>query len=74
MKGPPVLNTCVHKDRRAFARLGIEVCGAVALLPADAPDLFDLLFEVSDAAVDLSAIRLELRLTRTARADAASEL
>ena len=53
-------------DRRGFA--------APALLPADAADIFQLLLDMANAAIDLAAIGFQLSFARAAGADAAAQL
>ncbi len=70
-------------EQRRFAGVGVadqrhrrdrHRLAPLPLLRANAAHVLDLLFDVPDAPVDLPAIGLELRFTRTARADAAAQL
>ena len=46
----------------------------MALLGADSANVFDLLFDVANAAINFAAIGFELGFTRTSCADSATEL
>src|SRR5581483_1905282 len=69
--------------QRGLSRVGIPDecdCGyrnrlaALALLGPNAPNVFDLLFDVANAPVDFSAIGFQLSFARTSGTDAAAEL
>src|SRR5271166_572358 len=64
--GVGVAHQCDDRNRHGFT--------ALALLPADAAHVLQLLLHVTDAAVNLAAIGFELSLARAARADTATEL
>ncbi len=70
-------------EQRGFPRVGVtderdrgdwDRFAPLPLLGADAPHVFELLLDVTDAAVNLAPVGFQLRFTRTTGANAAAQL